>query len=151
MEINTLNQEAKGFSNDRATIIINGRYEEYAVSSMKSVTHAFDYTNPQEAEAFQTAQKISPSNAVELNIGPCEWGKCMLILSHDPVKIAKDSPDALKEAMALNKITLTNADGVVVGILRHRRASVVEYPFPVFAKAESATALLSITAYPVTE
>jgi hypothetical protein len=151
MERQSINPEAKGFRNDRATVIIKGHYQEFETTQATSVSHAYDFTNHEAAVAFQTIQKINPSAPVELNIGPNEWGKCMLILSHDPVKVGKDAPEALKNTMASNKIILTNADGVVVGILRHRRASVVEYPFPVFAQAESTTALLSITVYPVTE
>ena len=151
MERQTVNQEAKGFTNDRATVIIKGHYQEFETSLATSVSHAFDFTNPITAQAFSTIQKINPSGPVLLNIGQCDWDACMLILSHDPVKLAKDAPADLKKAMESNKITLTNADGAIVGILRHRRACVVEYPFPVYAQADSATALLSITVYPVIE
>lgn len=151
MERQSINPEAKGFQNDRATVVIKGHYQEFETTQATSVSHAYDFTNHESAVAFQTIQKVSPSSKVELNIGPNEWGKCMLILSHDPIKVSKDTPDAMKKAMESNKITLTNADGTVVGILRHRRASVVEYPFAVYAQSDSATALLSITVYPVTE
>jgi hypothetical protein len=151
MERQSINPEAKGFRNDRATIVIKGHYQEFETTQATSVSHAYDFTNHESAVAFQTIQKINPSEKIELNIGPNEWGRCMLILSHDTIKVGKEAPETLKKAMESNKITLTNAEGVVVGILRHRRASVVEYPFPVFAIADSTTALLSITVYPVTE
>jgi hypothetical protein len=63
--------------------------------------------------------------------------------------MASESETILQNALKRNTIRLTNTEGVLVGILRPRRAMVVEYSFPVFAQASDATALLSITAIPV--
>ena len=145
----TLQSDPKGFVNDRATIIIKAHYQEFDPPMNTVATHSFDFVNDKADSSFQTTQKISPSKRVLLNLGHLADGSCMLVLSHDIPRISADSPDMLKEAMQRNIITLTNEAGAVVGLLRPRRASVVEYPFPVYAVSSEATALLSITAIPV--
>jgi hypothetical protein len=149
MERVSINEEAKGFINDRATVVIQAHYQEFDPPQMASLQHAFDYTNPAAAAAHMKTQKVHVSQRTPIDIGECEWGECLLILSHEAAAINKAAPDALRLAMQSNKIILTNTEGEIVGILRHRFASVVEYPFPVFVQATNATALLSVTAYPI--
>jgi hypothetical protein len=145
----TLHQEAKGFASDRATVIIRTHYQEFEPNTTASSFHAFDYSNPQSVSPFQTTMRISPSAAKPLNIGEAEWGKVLLILSNDPIRTNAQISQQLQKASESNTITLTNADGVVVGRLRPRHACVIEFPFPVFAQSANATALLSVTAYPI--
>jgi len=148
-ERQTLQSDKAGFTGDRATIIIKTHYQEYDPGNLTVAQHAFDFVNDQADQAWQTTQKISPSKSVPLNIGHLDADSCMLTLSHDVPKTNQEIDDLLKKAMQRNTIRLTNADGVLVGILRPRRAMVVEYSFPIFAQASDATALLSITAIPV--
>lgn len=150
MEKVSLNPQAVAVNSDRATVVIRATYQEFDPSNSTSAYHGFDFLNPAAESPFQTTMKISPSERKPLNIGHLEWGRVMLVLSNDKPKTSKDTPEDLRKAIELNTITLTNADGDVVGILRPRRASVVEYPFAVYAQSSNATALLSITAFPVT-
>jgi hypothetical protein len=150
MEKVSLNPQSVEVNSDRATIVIQATYQEFDPSNQMAAYHGFDWINPAAETPFQTAQKISPSERSPLNIGHLEWGRVILVLSNDKPRTAKTIPEDLRKAIELNTITLTNADGQVVGIIRPRRASVVEYPFPVFAQANNASALLSITAFPVT-
>lgn len=151
MEKVSLNSETvTEVNNDRCTIIIRGTYQEYEPSNTTSVYHGFDFLNPAAETPFQTSMKVSPSERKPLNIGHLEWGRVCLVLSNEKPKMVKEAPEDLRKAVEMNTITLTNADGAVVGILRPRRASVVEYPFPVFVQSSNATALLGITAFPVT-
>ena len=147
-----INQEKAGFSNDRCTVVVKIHYQEYNPPIATAASHAYDFTNPAAEAPFQTVMRVSPSEAKPLNLGHITPGKALLTLSHDIPKVVADSAagTALKEAMALNVITLTDADGRVVGILRPRHCCLVEYPFEVFAQASHATAMLSITAIPVT-
>lgn len=151
MEKVTINpQDTASVGNDRATVVVRATYQEFDLSNETTAYHGFDFLNPESESPFQTTMKISPSERKPLNIGHLEWGRVMLVLSNDKPRTAKDTPEDLRKAIELNTITLTNADGDVVGILRPRRASVVEYPFAVYAQSSNATALLSITAFPVT-
>jgi hypothetical protein len=147
-----INQEKAGFSNDRCTVVVKVHYQEYNPPIATAASHAYDFTNPAAETPFQTVMRVSPSEAKPLNLGHIEAGKAMLALSHDIPKVVADqqSSEALKEAMTRNIITLTDAEGRVVGILRPRHCCLVEYPFAVFAQASHATAMLSITAIPVT-
>jgi hypothetical protein len=145
----SVNPSQIGASGDRATFITKAVYQEYATSRAVSVTHAYDFINEQEESAWQTIQRISPSQTQPLNLGHLDGTYPILVLSHDLPKLAPNTPDILKNAQEANAITLTNSDGVVVGLLRAKRAMVVEYSFPVFAKSTTATTLLSITAIPV--
>lgn len=147
----TLNAEAKGFNSDRATITIRGHYQEFEPNQTASVYHAFDYSNPRSESPFQMTMRVSPATPKQLNIGEAEWGKVLLILSNDPIKTNAQISPQLQKASESNTITLTNADGVVVGRLRPRHACAIEFPFPVFAQAATATALLSVTAYPIVD
>lgn len=148
-EKQTLQSDKSGFVGDRATIIIRSHYQEYESSGLTVAQHAFDFVNDETDSAWQTTQRVSPSQAVPLNIGHLDPSSCILTLSHDVPKIAPGTESILQNAMRRNTIRLTNAEGVLVGILRPRRAMVVEYSFPVFVQATDATALLSITAIPV--
>jgi hypothetical protein len=145
----SVNPSQIGASGDRATFILKAVYQEYATSRAVSVTHAYDFVNEDEESAWQTVQRISPSKEQPINLGHLEGKYPILVLSHDLPKLAPNTSDVLKNAQEANAIILTNADGVVVGLLRAKRSTVVEYPFPVFAKATTATTLLSITAIPV--
>jgi len=145
----TLQSDKAGFEGDRATIIIKTHYQEYDPGNQITASHAFDFVNDQADQAWQTTQRISPSKSVPLNIGHLDAASCLLTLSHDVPKTNKEIDEILQKAMQRNTIRFTNADGVLVGILRPRRAMVVEYSFPIFAQASDATALLSITAIPV--
>jgi hypothetical protein len=148
-EKQTLQSDKSGFVGDRATIIIRSHYQEYDTPNLTVAQHAFDFVNDESDSAWQTSQRVSPSHTAPLNIGHLDPGSCILTLSHDVPKMTS-TPDAiLQNALKRNTIRITNADGVQVGILRPRRAMVVEYGFPVFVQASDATALLSITAIPV--
>lgn len=135
---------------DRATIVIRASYQEVDPPAVTPVYHAFDFLNPASESPWQTAMRVSPGERKAVNIGHLEWGRCMLVMATQSPKVSPDASEDLKKAMESNTITITNADGVVVGILRPRRATVVEYPFPVFVQSSKATALLNITAFPVT-
>jgi hypothetical protein len=145
----TINTSKMADYGDRATFIIKAVYQEYATSQAYAASHAYDFLNMGLESAWQTVQRISPSKEQPINLGHLEGKYPILVLSHDLPKLAPNAPDMLKNAQEANSIVLTNADGVVVGLLRAKRAMVVEYPFPVFAKATTATTLLSITAIPV--
>lgn len=151
MEKVSLNPQAVAVNSDRATIVIRATYQEFDPPNSTSAYHGFDFLNPAAESPYQVSMKVSPSERRPLNIGHLEWGRVMLVLSNDKPKTTKDIPKDLRKAIETNTITITNANGDVVGILRPRRASVVEYPFPVFVQSSSATALLSITAFPVTD
>ena len=148
-EKQTLQSDKAGFIGDRATIIIRAHYQEYESNNLTVAQHAFDFVNDEVDSAWQTSQRISPSKPTPLNLGHLDPGSCILTLSHDVPKMNSETESILQNALKRNTIRLTNADGVLVGILRPRRAMVVEYSFPVFAQASDATALLSITAFPV--
>lgn len=148
-EKQTLQSDKSGFIGDRATIIIRSHYQEHEAGNLTVAQHAFDFVNDAADSAWQTSQKVSPSARVPLNIGHLDPSSCILTLSHDVPKMASESETILQNALKRNTIRLTNTEGVLVGILRPRRAMVVEYSFPVFAQASDATALLSITAIPV--
>ena len=145
----SINPSQIGASGDRATFITKAVYQEYATSRAISVSHAYDFINETEEQAWQTVQRINPSKEQPINLGHLDGTYPILVLSHDLPKLAPNTPEVLKNAQESNAIVLTNADGVVVGLLRAKRAMVIEYPFPVFAKATTATTLLSITAIPV--
>ena len=151
MEKVSVNAENKEWTNDRATLVIRAHYQEFEPSNLTSAYHAFDYVNPWAESPFQTTMKVNPSSRQPLNLGHLEPHKALLVLSHEKPKLTKDAPDTLISAMESNTITITNADGLVVGKLRPRHAFVVEYPFPVFVQATTATALLSVTAFPISE
>lgn len=148
-EKQTLQSDKAGFIGDRATIIIRSHYQEYESNNLTVAQHAFDFVNDEVDSAWQTSQRISPSQRTPLNLGHLDPGSCILTLSHDVPKMSSETESILQNALKKNTIRLTNADGVLVGIIRPRRAMVVEYSFPVFAQASDATALLSITAIPV--
>lgn len=151
MEKVSINAEGKEWTNDRATVIVRAHYQEFEPSNLTSAYHAFDYVNPWAEAPFQTTMKVNPSSRLALNLGHLDPTKSLLVLSHEKAKLAKDAPSTLISAMESNTITITNADGLVVGKLRPRYAFVVEYPFPVFVQATTATALLSVTAFPISE
>lgn len=148
--ITIANEAASSIQKDRATIVIRAAYQEFDPPNVASVFHAYDFLNPAPESPWQTAMRVSPGERKAVNIGHLEWGRCMLIMATQLPKIAPGTSEDLKKIMESNTITITNADGVVVGILRPRRATVVEYPFPVFVQSSKATALLNITAFPVT-
>lgn len=148
-EKQTLQSDKSGFVGDRATIIIRSHYQEYDAPNLTVAQHAFDFVNDQSDSAWQTSQRISPSQQAPLNIGHLDPSSCILTLSHDAPKMTSEAEKVLQNALKRNTIRITNADGVLVGILRPRRAMVVEYGFPVFVQSSDATALLSITAIPV--
>jgi len=150
MEKVSLNPQSVVVNSDRCTVIIRATYQEYDPSNSTSAYHGFDFLNPAAESPYQVSIKVNPSERKPLPIGHLEWGRVMLILSNDKPRTTKDTPEDLRKAIESNTITITNAEGDVVGILRPRRSSVVEYPFPVFVQASNATALLSITAFPVT-
>lgn len=141
--------EKQGFTNDRCTVVIRTHYQEFDPGSVTTAEHTYDFTNKRADSPWQTSQRIGPSSRVPLNLGHLNPGSCMLVLSHDVPKMSAKADPVLLEAMQRNVITLTNSDGVAVGILRARRAAIIEFPFPVFAQSSEATALLSITAIPV--
>jgi len=144
------NQSTGNVNQDRVTVVIRATYQEFDPPNVASVFHAYDFLNPAPESPWQTAMRVSPGERKAVNIGHLEWGRSMLIMATQSPKIAPGTSEDLKKAMESNTITITNADGVVVGILRPRRATVVEYPFPVFVQSSKATALLNITAFPVT-
>ena len=148
-EKQTIQSDKSGFVGDRATFILRNHYQEYESSNLTVATHSFDFVNKESDSAWQTTQRVNPSKVVPLNIGHLDPGSCILTLSHDLPRITPEADSVLQNALRRNIIRITNADGVVVGILRPRRAMVVEYGFPVFVQASDATALLSITAIPV--
>jgi hypothetical protein len=149
MEKVSINAEAKGFNNDRATVIIRTHYQEFEPNQATSTYHAYDYSNPQAASAFQHTMRINPSARKPINIGDLEWGKVLLVLSNDPIRTNAQIAKELQKAQEQNIISLTNADGIEVARIRPRHACVVEFPFPVFAQSSVSTALLSVTAYPI--
>jgi len=148
-EKQTLQSDKTGFMGDRATIIVRAHYQEYETNELTTAQHAFDFVNDASDSAWQTSQRVSPSKATPLNIGHLDPGSCILTLSHEVPKMTSSVDAILQNALKRNTIRITNADGVQVGILRPRRAMVVEYGFPVFVQSSDATALLSITAFPV--
>jgi hypothetical protein len=149
MEKVSINAEAKGFNNDRATLIIRTHYQEFEPNQATSTYHAYDYSNPQSASPHQATMRINPSTRKPINIGELEWGKTILILSNEPIRTNAQIAKELQKIQEQNIISLTNADGLEVARLRPRHACVIEFPFPVFAHASVSTALLSVTAYPI--
>ena len=145
--INTAGDPAAG--QDRATIVIRATYQEFETAQTTSAYHAFDFLNKGEESAIQHTMKIGPGQATPIYIGQLEWGKVCLILAQEKPRLGKDTSKDLQKAIDSNIIRLTDANGTLVGILRSNRASVVEYPFPVFAQSTHATSLLSVTAFPV--
>ena len=148
-EKQSLQSDKSGFAGDRATIIVRSHYQEYDTDNVVVAQHAFDFVNDAAESAWQTTQKVSPSQAAPLNIGHLDPSSCILTLSHDAPKMTSEAEKVLHNALKRNTIRITNAAGEQVGILRPRRAAVVEYGFPVFVQSSDATALLSITAIPV--
>jgi hypothetical protein len=145
----SMNQEAKGFTNDRATVIIRGHYQEFVPNQTASVFHAFDYTNPQSEAPFQFTMRLSPADRKLINIGDLEWGKTLLILSNEPPALGSQITTKLQGNAISNIISLTNEDGIEVARIRPRHACAIEFPFPVYAKPLFHTALLSVTAFPI--
>ena len=145
----TLNAEGAGFTGDRCTVTLRAHYQEYAPNNVTSVSLGYDFTNPSAAIPWQTSQMIHPTKPVALNLGHLVGESCMLVLSHDKARISANAAVDLRKVMDSNIITLTNAEGVVVGLIRARRAFLGEFPFPIFAQSSHATAILSITAIPV--
>jgi hypothetical protein len=149
MEKVSVNQEALGFVSDRATVAIRAHYQEFEPNTAVSAYHAFDYSNPQSESPFQTTMRVSPASKKQINIGELQWGKVMLVLCNEPIRTNAQLSPQLHEASLSNTISFTNADGIEVARLRPRHACVIEFPFPVFVQSATATALLSVTAYPV--
>jgi hypothetical protein len=149
MEKVSINSEDAAWTQDRATVIIRAHYQEFEPNNMTSAYHAYDFQNPHADSPFQTTMKVGPSSRVPLNIGHLDPATTLLVLSHEKAKTTKAGGEILKEAMESNIINITNVDGLLVGKLKCRHAFVVEYPFPVFVQSTKATALLSVTAFPV--
>jgi hypothetical protein len=148
-EKQTMQSDKAGFVGDRATIIIRSHYQEHDTRNLTVAQHAFDFVNDQSDSAWQTSQRVSPSQRAPLNIGHLDPSSCILTLSQDAPKMTSEAEKVLQNALKRNTIRITNAEGVQVGLIRPRRAMVVEYGFPVFVQSSDATALLSITAIPV--
>lgn len=148
MEKISLNPEGD-YSNDRATIVLRATFQEYETNQHTSCDHAFDYTSNASVSPYQRTIRVNPSERKLLDLGELNGKIVYMVLSHDIPRVAKEGTSALQEAMKSNRISITNADGVLLAIIRPRIAIAVEYPFPVYVQSDTATTLLTVTAFPV--
>lgn len=139
---------------DRCTVLLTCHYQEWE-NPTTTTKWMYDRTLPSENVPYQRNVKISPSSdptkRTEISLGELEFGKCEIVLGHNPVKISSDAPEAsvLQEMQASNTIRITNSKGELVVEISSGRVAFGQFAGPLFASATHATAFLSVTAMPL--
>lgn len=143
-------QSGSPVEQDRCTITITAHYQEWDPPQITHIRHAFDYLEDPASVPHQGTIRVNVGSRVEIPLGTSEPGNCVMVLEHQLAKISKqsDAKDILQKAQESNIITLTNDDGVVLGLLLPNRSCVCHFPGKVYAQASSATALLHVSVMP---
>ena len=139
---------------DRCTVLLTCHYQEWE-NPTTTAKWVYDRTLSPENVQYQRATKVSPSvngnNRVEVKLGDLEFGKCEIVLGHNPVKLSPDSEGAsvLQEMQESNTIRITDSSGKLVVEIGSGRCAFGQFAGPLYAHSTKATAFLSITAMPL--
>lgn len=125
-------------------------YQEWDPPTVTHVRHAFDYLEDPASVPQQSTIRVDVTQRTEVPRGTSEPGHCVYILEHQIAKISSKSEhkDLLQKAQESNIITLSNEDGVAMGILLPNRSCVCHFPGKVYAQGSSATSLLHVSVMP---
>lgn len=137
----------KTINEDRFTILLQGHYQEFETGQTTVARWAYDRLVPSENSAFQANMRVQPGVKTPLAL-PADCRKYELVLGHKlPQMLTKN--EQLLEQQKLNAIELWDGEKVIQ-LIGPDRIAFGNYTGPLFVSATRATAILHITAFPLT-